>query len=54
MKYDTSMPISRDSNDTSMHEGNNFIGVLRYNRKVCRYAKKHHITEEEAFKKLYK
>ena len=25
-----------------------------YNREVCRYAKKHGITEEEAFKRLYK
>ena len=56
MNYDTSTSIRqrKDPNDTSMEGGNNFIGVLRHNRKVCRYAKKHHITEEEAIRKLYK
>ena len=54
MNYDTSMPQPRDPNDTSTEGNNNFIGTLRHNRKVCRYAKKHHITEEEAFRKLYK
>lgn len=54
MNYDTSTPRAKGPNDTSIDGGNNFIGILGYNRKVCRYAKKHHITSEEAFKKLYK
>ena len=44
------------SSDTSTY-GNNSLptGVkLGYNRRVSRYAKKYGITEEEAFKRLYK
>jgi len=45
------LPTSYDS--TASHS-NNILINLRHNRKVCRYAKKHKITTEEAFKRLYK
>ena len=54
MVCDTTTPSRKDPNDTSDDTGNRYIGELSYNRKVCRYAKKHHITEEEAIKRLYR
>lgn len=45
------LPTSYDSTASS---NNNIPIDLRHNRKVCRYAKKHKITCEEAFKRLYK
>ena len=58
MNHDTSITQQKDSNDTSTSSNNvPFAGVtIRgfYNRKIYRYAKKHHITEEEAIKRLYK
>ena len=55
---DTSIPRPRDPNDTSCDIGNNYPPITTvgyyYNRKVCRYAQKHKISCEEAFKKLYK
>ena len=52
---DTSYHRRSDPNDTST-TNNDFpaLNFQCYNRKVCRYAKKHNITEEEAFKRLYK
>jgi len=50
---DTSMPLPT-SYDSTASPGNNTPIDLRHNRKVCRYAKKHKITAEEAFKRLYK
>ena len=48
------LPTEYDST-TSHHYNNQPMGIkFGYNRKVSRYAKKHHITEEEAFKILYK
>ena len=47
----TELPTSYDS--TASHS-NNILIDLRHNRKVCRYAKTHKITCEEAFKRLYK
>ena len=47
------LPTEYDSTtSTSNNQPDCFI--KGYNRKVCRYAKKHSITEEEAFKRLYK
>jgi len=49
------LPTSYDSTATS---NNNYPGNINYsyyyNRKVSRYAKKHKITCEQAFKRLYK
>ena len=46
----------KDYDSTVSDYGNNPPVTVKfgYNRKVCRYAKKHNITEEEAFKRLYK
>ena len=48
----TELPTSYDNTSTTNNVGPEITNW--YNRKVCRYAKKHNITEEEAFKKLYK
>ena len=50
---DTSVQLPT-SYDGTASQGNNIPVDLRHNRKVCRYAKKHKITAEEAFKRLYK
>ena len=53
----TAMPaLPTEYDSTTSHYCNNQPIAIKfgYNRKVCRYAKKYHITEEEAFKKLYK
>ena len=50
---DTSMPLPTSYDSTASHS-NNIPIDLRHNRKVCRYARKHKITTEEAFKRLYK
>ena len=53
----TAMPVLPTEYDstTSCHS-NNPPTVIKfgYNRRVSRFAKKHGITEEEAFKRLYK
>jgi len=49
------LPTSYSSETaTSTSYNNPPITNLGYNRKVCRYAKKHKITVEQAFKRLYK
>lgn len=51
----TSLPTSYDNTmQTPSNNGSPNIINLSYNRKVYRYAKKHRITVEEAFKRLYK
>lgn len=54
----TATPVPRDSNDTSSDFRYNNPPIMTiggsYNRKVCRYAKKHKISCKEAFKRLYK
>lgn len=54
----TATPLPRDPNDTSCDIGNDYPPVTTagyyYNRKVSRYAQKHKISCEEAFKRLYK
>ena len=48
------LPTEYDST-TSHHSSNSSMAIkFGYNRKVSRFAKKHGITEEEAFKRLYK
>jgi hypothetical protein len=48
------LPTEYDST-TSCHSNNPPIAIkFGYNRRVSRFAKKHGITEEEAFKRLYK
>lgn len=54
MNYDTSMPQPRDLNDTSTTNNVGEPIKLYYNRKVCRFAKKHKLSYDEAFKRLYK
>ncbi len=66
MKYDTSTPVPKDPNDTSYDNpfGNTPEGLMvakpipvsepYFNRDCRRYAKKHGLTLEEAFKRLYK
>jgi len=51
----TAIPLPKDYDSTASDYGNNQPVAIKfgYNRKVCRYAKKHGITEEEAFKRLY-
>lgn len=54
---DTSTPLPTSYDNTMQTPSNNGspdIINLSYNRKVCRYARKHRITVEEAFKRLYK
>lgn len=51
---DTSMLTPEDPNSTFSSIDNNWLAFEPYNRKTRRYAKKHKITEEAAFKKLYK
>lgn len=49
----TLTPVTKNPNDTST--STNFEPSFRpYNRKVWRYAKKHKLTVEQAFKRLYK
>ena len=50
---DTSVQLPT-SYDSTASQSNNIPVDLRHNRKVCRYAKKHKISTEEAFKRLYK
>ena len=53
----TAMPnLPTEYDSTTSHHSNNPPMAIKfgYNRKVCRYAKKHNLTEEEAFKRLYK
>ena len=62
MVYDTTTPRQVDPNDTSTSSiWDNLVEVkpipvpnLYFNRSCMRYAKKHHITEEEAIKRLYR
>lgn len=54
---ETSAPLPTEY-DSTMHTSTNCgeklsINIV-YNREVRRYAKKHNISEEEAFKKIYK
>jgi hypothetical protein len=49
------LPASYSSETaTSTSYNNPPVTNLGYNRKVYRYAKKHRITTEQAFKRLYK
>lgn len=49
------LPTSYSSETTTSTLYNNPPVInLSYNRKVCRYAKRHKITVEQAFKRLYK
>ena len=49
------LPTSYSSETTTSTSYDNPPVInLGYNRKVCRYAKKHKITVEQAFKRLYK
>ena len=54
----TATQVLKDPNDTSCDIGNNYPPITNYgsyyNRKVIRYAQKHKISCEEAFKRLYK
>ena len=52
----TAMPTLPTEYDSTISRHNNPPIATRfgYNRKVSRYAKKHGITQEEAFKRLYK
>ena len=50
----STMPELPTSYDSTASSSSNTPIDLRHNRKVCRYAKKHKITCEEAFKRLYK
>ena len=53
----TAMPtLPTEYDSTTSHHSNNSSMAIKfgYNRKVSRFAKKHGITEEEAFKRLYK
>lgn len=51
----TILPTSYSSETATSTSCNNPPVInLSYNRKVCRYAKKHKITVEQAFKRLYK
>ncbi len=52
----TAVQLPKEYDSTASTYGNNSLPIdvkLGYNRKVSRYAKKHNITEEEAFKRLY-
>ena len=52
----TVIQLPKEYDSTASTYGNNSLPVgikLGYNRKVCRYAKKHGISEEKAFKILY-
>ena len=52
---DTSTPLPKEYSNTTSDLSNNSVMIkFGHNRKVCRYAKKHGITQEEAFKRLYK
>jgi hypothetical protein len=55
---DTLTPLPKDPNDTSgpdrNYQGNSCWPKVYYTRYVRRYAKKHKITVEQAFKRLYK
>ena len=52
----TAMPtLPTEYDSTTSHHNNNPPMAIKfgYNRRVSRYAKKHGITQEEAFKRLY-
>lgn len=51
----TAIQLPKDYDSTASEYENNPPVAIKfgYNRKVCRYAKKYGITEEEAFKRLY-
>lgn len=62
MVYDTTTPRQVDPNDTSTLSFLDSLVEVKpipvpnpyFNRSCRRYAKKHHITEEEAAKRLYR
>lgn len=55
MKNDTTLNTNYVKSPTEVDESDNDIYAIKgYNRKVCRYAKKHKMSDAEAFKRLYK
>ena len=54
MVNSTETPRPKDPNDTSTTNNVGEPIKLYYNRRVARFAKKHKLSYDEAFKRLYK